>query len=92
MQRDIPLKSFERVCSLLSLNFQKKEHLKNAYGRRSWTQLKLWLRIWKKNDEVCSPLESRVPLLEPAHGVEDAELLSALPEVDDARGEVVLVA
>ena len=46
----------------------------------------------KKTMEFAARLESRVPLLEPARGVENAELLSALPEVDDARGEVVLVA
>ena len=42
--------------------------------------------------EFAARLESRAPLLEPAHGVEDVELLSALTEVDDARGEVVVVA
>ena len=41
--------------------------------------------------EFASRLESRLLLLEPAHGVENVKLLPALPEVDDARGEVVLV-
>ena len=45
--------------------------------------------------EFAARLKSRMELLEllePAHGVEDAELLSAFPKVDDARGEDVLVA
>ena len=46
----------------------------------------------KKTMEFAARLESRVPQLEPAHGVEGVELLSALPEVDNAGGEVVLVA
>ena len=42
--------------------------------------------------ECAARLKGDLPLLEPAHGVEDVELLPALAEVDDARGELVLVA
>ena len=41
--------------------------------------------------EFASRFESRQLLLQPAHGVENVKLLPALPEIDDARGEVVLV-
>ena len=42
--------------------------------------------------KIAARLNGRLLLLEPAHGVEDAELLPSLPEDGDARGELVLVA
>ena len=41
--------------------------------------------------EFASRLESRLLLLELAHGVENLKLLPVLPQVDDVRGEVVVV-
>ena len=46
----------------------------------------------KNQPSLQSRLKSRLPLLEAVHGVKGVELLPALQEVDDARGELALVA